>query len=184
MTAHAKFLPELISENLGAEKDGQSITSSWEPARELIEGVRVREVRNVVRADGGVLCEVFRRDWMLDDGAVDQVFQSLLDPGTISAWHAHRVTTDRLFVSSGVFQIVLYDARQNSRTPGRINEFRFGTIRPALVIIPPGVFHGVRNISRMPAILLNLVDKAYQYEDPDHWRLPLDTDKIPYRFQP
>ena len=35
-----------------------------------------------------------------------------------------------------------------------------------------------------PAVLLNLVNRAYQYEDPDHWRLPLGTDKIPYRFQP
>ena len=40
------------------------------------------------------------------------------------------------------------------------------------------------NISPEPALLLNLVNRAYQYEDPDHWRLPLDTDKIPYRFQP
>jgi dTDP-4-dehydrorhamnose 3,5-epimerase len=53
-----------------------------------------------------------------------------------------------------------------------------------LLIIPPGVFHGVQNISSQPAVLLNLVDKAYQYEAPDHWRLPLDTDKIPYRFEP
>jgi dTDP-4-dehydrorhamnose 3,5-epimerase len=121
---------------------------------------------------------------MLDDGDIDQVFQSLMNPGSISAWHVHRRTTDRLFASHGMLQIVLFDARENSRTYGRINEFRFGALRPALLIIPPGVFHGVQNISSQPAVLLNLVDKAYQYEAPDHWRLPLDTDKIPYRFEP
>jgi hypothetical protein len=27
-------------------------------------------------------------------------------------------------------------------------------------------------------------DRAYRYEAPDHWRLPSDTDQIPYVFQP
>lgn len=33
------------------------------------------------------------------------------------------------------------------------------------------------------AVLLNLADQAYRYEDPDHWRLPVNTDKIPYQFE-
>jgi dTDP-4-dehydrorhamnose 3,5-epimerase len=28
-----------------------------------------------------------------------------------------------------------------------------------------------------------MVDRAYTYEDPDHWRLPPDTREIPYRFR-
>jgi len=31
-----------------------------------------------------------------------------------------------------------------------------------------------------PSILVNLVDAAYSYDDPDHWRLPPDTPEIPY----
>ena len=184
MAAKAKSARKLISESLGAQKDAQSITSDWESLHEPIEGVRVREIKNVVKSSGDVLCEIFRRDWMLDDGDVDQVFQSVINPGSISAWHVHHLTTDRLFASRGLVQIVLYDARENSPTLGRINEFRFGAVRPALLIVPPGVFHGVRNISPEPALLVNLVNKAYRYEDPDHWRLPLDTAKIPYRFKP
>lgn len=174
----------LIADSFGAQKDQQSVTLDWNPLQDAIEGVRVREIKNRVKSGGDILCEVFRRDWMLDDGDVDQVFQSVMNPGSISAWHVHHFTTDRLFASNGVLQIVLFDGRQNSATYGRINEFRFGAMRPALLIIPPGIFHGVRNISPEPAPLLNLVNRAYQYEDPDHWRLPLDTDKIPYRFQP
>ena len=184
MSASTKPAKESISDRLGAQQDRQSVTSDWNCVQDVIDGVRVREVKNVVKARGDVLCEVFRRDWMLDDGDVDQVFQSLMNPGSISAWHVHHRTSDRLFASGGLFRIVLFDARPNSSTHGRINEFRFGALRPALLIIPPGVFHGVQNISNQPAVLLNLVDKAYQYEDPDHWRLPLDTDKIPYRFEP
>jgi dTDP-4-dehydrorhamnose 3,5-epimerase len=175
---------KLISDSLGAQKDQQSITSDWNSLQEMIEGVRVREMKNLFKSGGDILCEVFRRDWMLDDGDVDQVFQSVMNPGNISAWHVHQLTTDRLFASHGVLQIVLFDGREDSPSYGRINEFRFGAARPALLIIPPGVFHGVRNISPEPALLLNLVNRAYRYEDPDHWRLPPDTDKIPYRFEP
>ena len=184
MAASTKPSRGSISDSLGAQQDRQSVTSDWNSLQDAIEGVRVREMKNVLKSRGDVLCEVFRRDWMLDDGEVDQVFQSLMNPGSISAWHVHHATTDRLFVSQGILQVVLFDARQDSSTHGRINEFRLGAMRPALLIIPPGVFHGVRNISHEPALLLNLVNKAYQYEAPDHWRLPLDTDQIPFRFAP
>jgi dTDP-4-dehydrorhamnose 3,5-epimerase len=183
MAAPTNSQGKLIPDHLGAQKDPQSVTSDWNSLQDAIEGVRVREMKNVIKNRGDVLCEVFRREWMPDDGDVDQVFQSVMNPGSISAWHVHRLTTDRLFASHWALQIVLFDGRENSPTYGRINEFRFGAMRPALVIIPPGVFHGVRNISHEPAVLLNLVNRAYRYEDPDQWRLPLDTEVIPYRFE-
>jgi dTDP-4-dehydrorhamnose 3,5-epimerase len=165
----------------GATKDGQSITSDWTPLVKLIDGVRIREVRNVLKSNG-VLTEVYRTDWAVDDGIVQQVFQVTIEPGGLSAWHAHQHATDRLFVSAGILKIVLYDAREDSPSHGCVNELRFGIQRPALVVIPPGVWHGVQNTGDAPALLLNLVDRAYQYENPDHWRLPSDTPKIPYRF--
>jgi dTDP-4-dehydrorhamnose 3,5-epimerase len=53
-----------------------------------------------------------------------------------------------------------------------------------LVVVPPGVWHGVQNTGSVPGLLLNVVDRAYCYEEPDHWRLPADTANIPYRFAP
>ncbi|HVR38279.1 MAG TPA: hypothetical protein VMU84_04235 [Thermoanaerobaculia bacterium] len=50
------------------------------------------------------------------------------------------------------------------------------------MIIPPRVWHGVQNIAPGVSIVLNLVDQAYRYEDPDHWRVPADSPEIPYRF--
>lgn len=166
----------------GAVKDGQSITADWLRIQDPIDGVLVREVKNVCKRQGGVLTELFRRDWDLGDGAIDQVFQNILEPGEISGWHAHLNTTDRIFVNWGRMRIVLFDARPDSPTHGRSNEFHFGTDRPALVIVPPGIWHAVQNITSRPAALINLVDQAYDYSDPDHWRLPIDTPAIPYRF--
>jgi dTDP-4-dehydrorhamnose 3,5-epimerase len=100
----------------------------------------------------------------------------------VSAWHAHQFTTDRLFGSYGLLKIVLFDARSNSPTYRLINEFRIGLIRPSLIVVPPGVWHGIQNIAKESSCLINLVDRAYDYEDPDHWKLPSDTKDIPYSF--
>jgi dTDP-4-dehydrorhamnose 3,5-epimerase len=166
----------------GAVKDVQTITARWTPAAQtLIDGVDVHEVLNIPKGNG-YLTEVFRREWVRTP-EVDQVFQVVLEPAAISAWHTHANTTDRIFVSYGIVRIVLYDAREHSPTRGTVNEFRFGTIRPALLSIPPRVWHGVQNISAAPAIVLNLVDRAYAYDDPDHWRIPHDSAEIPFAWR-
>ena len=64
----------------------------------LIEGVTVTEVVNVPKSNG-YLTEIWRRQWSGVGGIADQIFQVVLDAGSISAWHAHARTEDRLFVS-------------------------------------------------------------------------------------
>jgi dTDP-4-dehydrorhamnose 3,5-epimerase len=166
----------------GAVKVRQSVTSEWElVGQPSIEGVMLREVKNVLTPDGA-LVEIFRRDWQLGD-EVGQVFQKSLSPHRVSAWHAHEHTTDRLFVNVGRARIVLYDARTESGTRGLVNELILGEARPGLLVVPPKVWHGVQNVSPETTFLLNLVDRAYRYEDPDHWKLPPDSSEIPYRFE-
>ncbi len=165
-----------------ATKDKQSITADWVPFEtDLIDGVKVKEVKNVLK-NNGFLTEIYRNEWHLDEMPIGQIFQVTLIPGGLSAWHAHEITTDRLFVNQGTIRVVLYDGREDSATYGRINEFRVGLSRPMLIIVPPKVWHGVYNHGSSDACLLNIVDKPYVYEDPDHWRLPADTPEIPYRF--
>ncbi|MBI2434187.1 MAG: dTDP-4-dehydrorhamnose 3,5-epimerase family protein [Candidatus Hydrogenedentes bacterium] len=166
----------------GATRDQQSITSDWQSSpQNFIDGVRVKEVTNVCTSYG-ILTEIYRSDWVLDGLGVDQVFRASLAPGRFSAWHAHEHTTDRLFVIEGIVLTVLYDGRPDSPTRGMINEFRTGALRPTLIRVPPKVWHGIQNISIEQATVLNLVDRAYQYEAPDHWRLPPDSPEIPYQF--
>ncbi len=165
---------------LGGQRDEVSITADWSPAnRQLIEGVSFTEVKNVP-SGYGYLTEVYRTDWGIEPAHVDQVFQSLLFAGGVSAWHAHGESTDRLFATSGLVLVVLHDARPGSSTMGLTNVFRLGIVRPGLVVIPPRVWHGVKCVSPEPAALLNLVDHAYRYEGPDHFRLPPDSPQIPF----
>ncbi len=166
----------------GALRDQQSITTDWQPARpSLIDGVELVDIKNVIK-NNGYLTEICRSSWLGENTVVDQVFQVALWPGGLSAWHTHEHTTDRLFVTLGTLKIVLYDARSDSSTFGQINEFRVSHVRPQLIIVPPKVYHGVQNIGPDTALLLNMVDRAYQYESPDHYRLDSTTDQIPYRF--
>lgn len=178
---HSPFLPNegYIS---SAAKDKQSITSDWMGLEELINGVQVREVKNVCKHKGGVLTELFRQDWELGNENIGQIFQNVLEVNEISGWHVHQKTTDRLFVNWGRMRIILYDARSESTTFKKVNEFCFGVDRPALLIVPPGIWHAVHNVTSSPAALINIVDKAYDYLNPDHWRLPIDTPHIPYQF--
>lgn len=167
----------------GATLDEQSTDAEWNlMGRRLIEGVEVREVRNVPKGNG-MLTEIFRRDWFPGEVVVDQVFQAVVEANCVSAWHAHAETIDRLFVNQGLLRIVLYDARRESPTFGQINELVHGLHRPALVVVPPRVWHGVQNLRNRPGALLNLPDRGYRYDAPDHWRLPADSEAIPYTFR-
>ena len=40
--------------------------------------------------------------------------------------------------------------------------------------------HGVKNIGHDPGLLVNAVDRAYDYERPDHYRLPADSPHVPF----
>jgi dTDP-4-dehydrorhamnose 3,5-epimerase len=156
-------------------KDPQLVRPDWSPADcAEIEGVVARQITSVL-TNNGYLTEIWRPDWHLDGMPVGQVFQRVLDPGAASGRHSHRLTTDRLACALGRLLVVLYDARRDSPTHGNVADFRLGRERPAVIVVPPGVWHGVRNIGPDPTVMLNVVDLAYDYEDPDHYRLPWDT---------
>jgi dTDP-4-dehydrorhamnose 3,5-epimerase len=166
----------------GATRDAQSVTADWNPVQPgTIHDVRVLESRWVIKSSGR-LTELFRADWFEHHVQVGQVFQVVLNGGDISAWHVHGHTTDRLFVASGHARLALFDARADSPSHQRVMELLLDAHRPRLVIVPPGVWHGIQNLDNGPALILNMPDKAYDYESPDHWRLPSSTDVIPYTF--
>ena len=159
--------------------DRQTVDQDWNVVGQPgIEGVACKEIRPVATSRGP-LTEIWCSEWGLDALAVGQVFQSLLDPGTVTDWHAHEQTTDRLFCAAGRIRLALYDGRKSSPTFGTVWQRVFGHERPLLVVVPPGVWHGLRTLGTTPSLILNLVDRAYSYESPDHWRLPPDTPHIP-----
>lgn len=166
----------------GAKKDPQLITSEWHKLEKMIEGVTVREVLHVPR-DHGVITEVFRPEWDPTGQPIVHIYQSRLYAGALGAWSCHANNTDRLFVNQGNIKVVLYDARDESETSGMLNELHAGDARPSLIVIPPGIWHGLQNLGSQEALVLNMPTNPYNYEDPDHYRLPFDTSEIPYSWK-
>jgi dTDP-4-dehydrorhamnose 3,5-epimerase len=162
-------------------KDRPSVDSEWRAKSDLIENVQVREVRNVVTRNG-ITTELFRAEWGLMDNAIAHMIHVTLRPGALSAWHMHKLKTDYLFVVSGLVRLVLYDGRDDSPTFGHVNEFHLSHARPQVIAIPPNVFHGLQNLDAGNSTFVNYFDAQYEYEDPDDWRAPLNTEEIPYRF--
>jgi dTDP-4-dehydrorhamnose 3,5-epimerase len=166
---------------VSATKDEPHVTPDWDIAMDLIQGVQTREVRNIVTSNG-ITTEVHRDDWGMLSTGVEQVIHVALRAGAISAWHMHDRKTDHLMVVSGHLRAVLYDGREESPTAGRLNVLHLSPARPTLVVIPPRVWHGIQNLSDGPSSFVNYFDLQYDYANPDDWRLPPDTDEIPYRF--
>ena len=165
----------------GACKDGQQITEDWHKLGQTIDGVAVHEVRHVPR-DHGVITEIFRPEWDPTGLPVVQIYQSRLFPGALGAWSCHKRATDRLFVNQGHLKLVLYDAREDSATRGHLMELHAGDVRPSLIVVPPGIWHGLQNLGNADALVLNCPTDAYDYKDPDHYRLAYNSPEIPYSW--
>lgn len=149
----------------------------------LIHDVVFRPTRPVPHEDGHV-SEVARATWEVLGGPVVQVHLTTTFPGRIRAWGLHQRSTDRLFVVSGLVKIVVFDGRLDSPTQGRVNEFTVSEKNPGLLVIPPNLYHGWKNIGTTEAIIINMPSSMYDYEAPDALDLPWDSEAaariVPY----
>jgi dTDP-4-dehydrorhamnose 3,5-epimerase len=162
-------------------KDPQWVDAAGAPVAPRIQGVEVR--RAVVQSDErGSLCEIFDPRWGFTDVPLTYVYQFTIRPGKVKGWHVHKLHHDRIFLSQGVLKVVLWDSRPDSPTYGMINEIYRSQESRDLMLIPIGVFHAHQNVGNVDALCISMPTRAYQHADPDVYRLPLDNDVIPYRF--
>ncbi len=79
--------------------------------------------------------------------------------------------------------VLLYDGRENSPTKGMLNKIVLSEYNRRLMNIPIGVWHADQNIGTKDALLANFPTICYDHKDPDKYRLPLNNDLIPYKFE-
>ena len=160
-------------------KDAQTVVAGGaRAAAPKIDGVRVHELGNVMTRSG-YMTEVFRTDWSAIGITVHQVNWVQLNPGAVTDWHAHQKQTDHLVGVNGIIKLALWDGRDDSPTRGATEVIRLGAYRPVMAIVPPGVWHGLRNESGEPAGYINVIDELYRHADPDNWRLAPHAADIP-----
>ena len=143
-----------------------------------IEGVIIKNLR-VIPDERGWLMEILRCDDPFFK-KFGQAYVTTAYPGVVKAWHYHKKQTDNFTCIRGMMKVALYDGRRRSGTYKSLMELFIGERDPALVSVPPGVYHGFKGIGTETAYFLNLPTLPYRYQEPDEYRLPPDTPKIPY----
>lgn len=144
----------------------------------MIHGVVTKPLKTIPD-ERGFLMEMLRRDdpFFQEFG---QVYLTVVYPGVVKGWHWHRLQTDHFVVVKGMAKVVLYDRRSDSPTHGDVNEYFLGEMNRTLLVIPPGVLHGMKGIGTEPAFLINTPTHVYNYAEPDEYRVdPHDSD-VPY----
>lgn len=144
----------------------------------LIQGVTVKPLR-LIPDERGYLMEMLRSDDPFFQ-KFGQCYVSVAYPGVVKGWHYHKKQTDHFVIVKGMMKVVLYDERDGSPTKGQINEFFMGEKNPVLVVIPNGVWHGMKCIGTEPAMLINTPTESYSYADPDEVRADPHKSHIPY----
>lgn len=167
-------------DTFNGEWDAPTVTPAGEPVTPVIEGVLTR--RAVTHVDHrGRLFEVFNAS-RPDEFWADPVVHSYvftIRVGTLKGWGVHREKTDRYCLVSGETMTVLYDARTQSPTYGRVQEVPLSPEGVRMVLIPPGVYHLSVNVAPVETVLLNLPTRTYRYESPDRLTLPWHTEHVP-----
>jgi dTDP-4-dehydrorhamnose 3,5-epimerase len=162
-----------------------AVDASGALRQDPIDGLRFRPTRPVPHEDGTV-AEVARAAWPEIDLPIVQVHITTTLPTRIRAWGLHQASTDRLFVVRGLVSIVVYDAREESPTYGSLNEFRVSERNPGLLVIPPNLFHGWKNIGVDEAFIINMPSSQYEHEGPDALDLPYESPLaeaiVPFRW--
>lgn len=126
----------------------------------MIAGLIVKELKKF-SDDRGWLTEVYRRDEVDLSPAMSYI--SLTLPGVIRGPHEHVYQSDYfIFIGPGNFKLYLWDRREESATKGEKMEIEVGENNPVSVLVPPGVVHGYKCISEVPALSINLPDKLYK----------------------
>jgi len=134
----------------------------------------------VHKDERGRLFEILRSDDKLFSN-FGQAYITVCYPGWVKGWHYHKMQTDIFCVIKGEAKIVLYDKREKSKTYGKIDEYILNSEKPQILLIPKNVVHGFECISSTECCILNIPDKVYNRENPDEYRIPLNSEEISYQ---
>jgi dTDP-4-dehydrorhamnose 3,5-epimerase len=111
----------------------------------------------------GWLAEIFRQDELAGEYFPAMAYVSVTKSGVTRGPHAHRHQTDLFcFYGPGDFRVVLWDNRTDSPTFEVRQDFILGESNPALLIVPPGVVHGYKNVSDYPGFVCNFANRLYR----------------------
>jgi dTDP-4-dehydrorhamnose 3,5-epimerase len=165
-----------------AKRDGATVNASGVSKDRLTEGVIFKSLPTHSDARGSVV-EMFDPRWQWHPDPLVFVYSFTIKPGFAKGWNLHKEHEDRYFILQGEMELVLFDPRPQSSTYGEVCRIVLSDKNRRIVNVPKNVWHADHNIGSSEVVVVNFPTVAYDHSNPDKWRLPLDTDLIPYSFQ-
>jgi len=141
----------------------------------MLEGIFIKPLKRLPD-ERGFFMEIIRKDWreLLRGDEFLQANLSMSFPQIIRAWHRHlRGQVDHFIALRGVLKICAYEDETKE-----LNEIISMGELPQIVRIPGKYWHGFKVVGKEPAWLLYLVNKLYDYDDPDEERRPWNDPTI------
>lgn len=167
---------------LSGDPEQATVTSEGGKISPLPAGVVTRDLITHVDERGTVF-EMFDLRWKWHVDPLVFAYTFSIRPGMIKGWGMHKLHDDRYCILSGELLLVLFDDRSDSPTRGLVAKIVLSEYRRQLINIPAGIWHANQNIGGKDVVVVNFPTAPYDHAHPDKYRLPLDTDKIPYRFE-
>jgi dTDP-4-dehydrorhamnose 3,5-epimerase len=143
-----------------------------------IDGVTVAPLQRIPD-ERGTIFHMLRRD---DPHFVElgEIYFTSIYRGVVKGWHRHREMTLNYACIWGRIKLVLYDDRPQSGTRGVLQEHFLGPDDYSLVVIPPGVWTGIKGLSDV-ALVANCATLPH---DPSRTeRLDPADPSIPYDWR-
>jgi len=118
-----------------------------------VDGVQVVPLRRIPDERGTIL-HMLRSDdpHFLRFG---EIYFTTFYRGVVKGWHRHRDMTLNYACPFGRVKLALFDDRAGSPTRGVVQEVFLGPDNHALVVIPPGVWNGIKGMSDPFALVAN-----------------------------
>ncbi len=168
---------------IASKRDVQTVEANGAPLSLLPDGMRIRDLPFHTDERGSVF-EMFDPRWEWHPDPVKFVYCFTVRPGVVKGWGLHIQHVDRYILLQGEMELVLYDVRPESSTYKQIIKVYLSESSRKIVNVPRNVWHADRALGNKDAVIVNLPTIPYDHTNPDKYRLPLDTDLIPYSFGP
>lgn len=162
-------------------RDAATVSAEGKVLQPLPHGVEIHPL-TTHPDDRGTICELFDPRWSFINSPFTYTYMATLRPGKVKGWALHHDHEDRYVLLFGEMQVMLFDAREDSPTKGLVASVVMSHYHRSMLNIPAGIWHADWNIGTTDAIFVNFPTKAYEHKNPDKYRLPIDTDQIPFKF--
>jgi len=146
----------------------------------MIEGIKLFDLKIISDQRGDIL-HVLRNDDK-NFTTFGECYISEVNPFKIKAWKLHLKQTQVISVIYGELKFVFYDARENSKSFGKIMELNLSRdFNYKRLHIPPNIYYGFQNLTKNLALIVNCAN--IPHDKLESKKIDFNSDLIPFKWK-